>query len=132
MANIKSSIKDVLYQTTVRTATNTLISDEPETLGGGDTGFSPDELLAAALGACTCATLRMYADRKGWKELLSVEAEVTFTRDPETRLSSMVRSIRLTGDLQQEQVERLLAIANKCPVHNTLTQSVAIQTELIK
>lgn len=132
MATIQASIKDVLYQTTVRTATNTLISDEPETLGGKDTGFSPDELLAAALGACTCATLRMYADRKGWKELLAIEAEVTFTRDPETRLSSMNRTIRLTGDLQEEQRDRLLAIANKCPVHNTLTQSVVIRTELIK
>lgn len=128
MANVHAVIGTAHYRTEIRTATNLLISDEPLAAGGEDLGFSPEELLAASLSACTSATLRMYADRKGWAELTGVQVQVTFTRGPET--SSMQRDITLEGPLSEEQRARLLAIALKCPIHQILTHPVQIETTL--
>jgi putative redox protein len=113
----------------ISTATNTLIADEPETLHGKDLGFSPAELLAASLGACTCATLRMYANRKGW-DLTDVKVEVNFERDATTKASLFTRTIEVFGQLDAEQKVRLLAIANSCFIHQTLTNPIEIKTEL--
>lgn len=129
MTEITASIGTLLYKMEVSTPTNTLIADEPESLGGQDLGFSPADLLAASLGACTCATLRMYANRKGW-ELTDVKADVTFERDFANNRSYMHRSITLTGNLDEEQRERLLAIANSCYIHKTLTSPIEIETVL--
>lgn len=128
MASIHAQIGTEHYRTTISTATHTLISDEPESQGGGALGFSPDELLAASLGACTCATLRMYADRKGWTQLTGVDATVTFNRGADRAF--MNREIVLTGDLTTEQETRLLEIANKCPVHRTLSHTIEINTTI--
>lgn len=128
MASIHAQIGTEHYRTTINTATHTLISDEPESQGGGALGFSPDELLAASLGACTCATLRMYADRKGWTQLTGVDATVTFNRGADRAF--MNREIVLTGDLTTEQEARLLEIANKCPVHRTLSHTIEINTTI--
>jgi putative redox protein len=117
------------YRTEIRTATNLLIADEPVTSGGEDLGFSPEELLAASLSACTCATLRMYADRKGWIELTGVMVDIVFTRQQD--MSSIVRNVTLEGPLSEEQRERLLTIANKCPIHQVLTHPVIIETSLV-
>jgi putative redox protein len=106
---------------------NVLIADEPEEVGGANMGFSPDELLCSALGACTAATLRMYADRKEWP-LESVEVKVAFQRESSFSSTKIVRNIKLQGDLSEDQRERLLDIANKCPVHKTLTQPIEIET----
>jgi putative redox protein len=128
MVTIKASISDQLYKTTITNGRHTLIADEPVSIGGGDLGFSPDELLAASLSACTSATLRMYADRKGWHELLAIDVEVTFNRLKDA--SSMVRIITLTGNISEEQKERLLYIANRCPIHQTLTHLISIDTSI--
>lgn len=129
MANIHAVIGTDHYRTEIRTATNLIISDEPLTSGGEDLGFSPEELLAASLSACTCATLRMYADRKGWTELTGVTVDITFARQQD--MSSIVRSITLQGPLSEEQKDRLLVIANKCPIHQVLTHPVIIETSLV-
>lgn len=130
MAHITAHIGTQLYKTEISTATNLLIADEPVSAGGEDLGFSPEELLAASLGACTGATLRMYADRKGWTEMKEVNVDVEFKRDAKENISYFTRTITLTGDLSEEQRSRLLAIANKCPMHLTLMHPIEISTSL--
>lgn len=131
MATISASIGKDHYRTSLSTPTgNELIADEPLDEGGADTGFSPPELLAASLGACTCVTLRMYADRKGWP-LEQVEAHVIFTRNQDLNASHFVREITLTGkDLTTEQQARLLQIANGCYIHRVLSNPISIETRL--
>lgn len=116
------------YQTEIRTAKNTIISDEPEDLGGENTGFSPMELLAASLGSCTAITLRMYAERKKW-DLKDVKVEVNFDRDAEKNESRISRTIELTGNLTDKQKDKLMDVAENCPIHKALTNPIKIITE---
>lgn len=109
---------------------HTLIMDEPKDVGGGDKGPSPYETMMAALGACTSMTMLMYARKKGW-ELEDVEIDLTHQKihaqDCETcetqsgKLDKITRDIRIRGNLNEEQKNRLLEIAERCPVHRTLT-----------
>lgn len=129
MTNIKASIGTELYRIELKSPTgNIVISDEPIDKGGQDKGFAPKELLAASLGACTCATVRMYADRKTWP-LESVYADVeVLEEDGQTKF---IRKVQFTGDLNEEQRTRLLAVANACPVHKILMHSIVIETTVI-
>ena len=118
-----------LYKTEIKSATHTIISDEPESNGGKDLGFEPKELLASSLAACTSITLRMYANRKGWN-LTDVKVEVTFDADSTENKFKIIRNIQLFGDLDNDQKARLLNIADKCPIHKILTNPIEITTEL--
>lgn len=130
MAKITSQIKKELYKTAIHSSSgNHLIADEPESLGGKNLGFSPTELLASSLAACTSATLRMYADRKGW-ELEEVNLEISLEINKKESRTEIHRKIELIGNLDQAQRDRMLAIANACPVHKILIGTIAIQTEL--
>lgn len=130
MALIQAQIGKDHYLTEIQTTSgNRIVADEPAASGGVDKGFSPSELLASALGACTCITLRMYADRKQWP-LEKIEAHVTFVRDLEKNESFMTRTIHLQGTLDARQRERLLEIANQCFIHKTLTHPIHISTLL--
>lgn len=132
---------DAGYRTEIVANGHALVADEPLSVGGTNTGPSPYELLSAALGACTTMTLRMYADRKGWP-LEGVEARVHHAKvhctdcgDPEnrkSRIDSFDRRLALEGPLDQDQRQRLLEIADRCPVHRTLHSDVRITTELAK
>lgn len=114
------------------------LADEPKAFGGTDRGMSPYGFLAAGLGACTSMTIRMYARRKGWP-LAHVSVDVTHDKQHATdaeaeapaKVDHFFRVIRLEGDLSAEQRQRLLDIADKCPVHRTLEQSSEIRTELV-
>ena len=116
-----------------------LVADEPESVGGGDRGPTPYGLLAAALGACTCMTLRMYSDRKKWPldsvtvklKHQKVHAEDCKTCETkEGKLDQIELEIDVKGDLDEKQKEKLLEIANKCPVHRTLHSEVMTKTHL--
>lgn len=117
------------YLTEITAGKNTILSDEPTWNGGEEKGMNPFELLASALAACTCATLRMYADRKGW-EVESIHAEVVLDREAKPGETVFTRNIRITGSITKEQQERLLFIANKCPVHQILTHNIEVSTTL--
>lgn len=129
MGKIKALIGTELYKTEIKSETNFIISDEPESSGGKDLGFAPKELLASSLAACTCITLRMYANRKGW-DLTDVKVEVTFETDSVDNKFKIMRNIQLFGNLENDQKNRLLNIADKCPIHKILTNPIEITTEL--
>jgi putative redox protein len=119
------------YGVRINTGGHTLRGDEPADHGGADTGPAPFDLLLSGLGACTAITLRMYAARKRWT-LPSVEVELRFNPNgpPAEGVSLIERRIRLQGALDGEQRERLLQIANKCPLHRVLTGEVRIASSL--
>ena len=113
---------------TIAIGPHTLTADVTPAEKGDDSGPEPHELLLAALGACTSMTVRLYATRKGWP-LEGCEVHVTIDR--EAGKATFHRKITLVGALDDEQRARLLDIAGKCPVHKTLTGTLAIETALI-
>ena len=100
-------------------------ADEERDQGGEDTGPGPHELLLAALGSCTAMTLKVYAERKGWP-LTNVVVEVDGART-DTGFAISCR-LHMEGNLDADQRQRLREIAEKCPVHKTLTGTITIQT----
>ena len=128
--NVKASIGTDHYRVVLQSGKNTIIGDEPIDKGGGDEGMNPFEILSSALGACTCATVRMYADRKEMP-LDGLNVTLTLTRDDEKNTTTITRNIELLGDLTPEEKDRLLTIANKCPVHKVLTNPINIETKII-
>jgi putative redox protein len=128
------------YRTELLANGHPLVSDEPLAVGGTNTGPTPYELLAAALGACTTMTLRMYADRKHWP-LEAAEARVRHAKvhcedcadagGRSRRIDRFTRELLVEGPLDDEQRKRLLEIADRCPVHRTLHSEVEISTKLI-
>jgi putative redox protein len=111
------------YRHDIAIRDHAVVADEPKDQGGHDDGPSPQELLAASLASCTAITMEMYAQRKGW-ELPDVEVEVSYQpaeRGCPTRFDLVVK---VPDGLPQEQVDRLMTIAAKCPVHRTLEGEV--------
>jgi putative redox protein len=124
----------------VTTGPHHLLADEPREVGGDDAGPRPHEFVLAGLGACTAMTLRMYADRKGiplkhvrvhlsHRKIKAADCPDCVTKEGE--VEEMTREITLTGDLDEPTRQRLLEIANKCPVHRTLTGEIKIRTSLV-
>ncbi len=130
MNNIAVKIGRDRYKSTVTAGNNTLIADEPASLGGTDKGMSPFELLAASLGTCTAITLRMYADRKEFA-LDGVNVVLSYVEE-KAQLVSVKREISLEGDLTDQERKRLLQLANACPVHKALANApFSIETVLV-
>ena len=116
-----------------------LVGDEPVDQGGTDAGPDPYDFLLAALGTCTSMTVSLYARRKGWPlegvkvHLMHSKIHALDCASCETRegkVDRIDRDLELMGPLSDEQRGRLLEIANKCPVHRTLTSEIEIRTRL--
>lgn len=127
---VKASLGTTKYYTEVVAGENHLITDEPVDKGGQNKGFNPFEILATSLASCTAATLRMYIDRKEWK-VEKIDVEVELENFPITKLAVFKRNISFEeSDLSEEQIKRLYTIADACPVHKMLTNTIEIQTKL--
>ena len=120
----------------IQSGTHHIYADEPAKFGGTNKGLTPYGLVSAGLGACTSMTIRMYARRKGWP-LTGVSVDITHAKEHgadaaagAAKIDHWQRSIRLTGDLTEDQRARLLEIADKCPVHRTLERASTVTTTL--
>jgi putative redox protein len=126
------------YTQQITAGQHRLVADEPRPIGD-DAGPNPYDLVLAGLGACTSMTLRMYANRKGWP-LDSVRVTLRHSRihaedcarceTTKGWIGHIDRDIELTGALDDSQRQRLLQIADQCPVHQTLTSEIDIRTSL--
>lgn len=126
---VKASLGTEKYYTKVVAGENTLITDEPVDKGGGNKGFNPFEILATSLASCTAATLRMYIDRKEWN-VEKINVEVELENFPLTKRAIFKRDISFEGaNLDDEQLKRLHAIADACPIHKILTNDIEILTK---
>ena len=128
------------YANQVYTSQHRLVADEPTSVGGTDRGPNPYEFLLAALGTCTAMTLRMYADRKEWPlegVKVRLHHEKIHAKDcadcvtEKGKIDRIPRVLEILGPLSEDQRQRLLEIADRCPVHRTLTSETVIETVLL-
>lgn len=128
------------FTTQIKAGKHYLTGDEPENYGGNDFGPTPYDFVSAGLASCTAITIKMYADRKKWKidevnvhiEQSKIHAEdCAACEDSDTsKIDRFTRIIEVTGELDKSRKDKLLEIANKCPVHRTLLSDVIVETKL--
>lgn len=134
--------KDEAFKTTLTAGKHELISDEPENVEGGqNSGPDPYDYLLMSLGSCTLMTIKMYAGRKGW-EIDDMYLELRHNKrhaedcaeceDPKSKIDHIEKELIIKGDLSQEQLDKLLDISKKCPVHKTLEGDITIASSLSK
>ncbi|WP_445382521.1 bifunctional alpha/beta hydrolase/OsmC family protein [Robiginitalea sp. IMCC43444] len=127
------------FTTDMKLGKHYMLADEPRDFGGNDYGPSPYELVSAGLAACTAMTLQMYARRKKW-ELQHVEVHISYSKKhaedckacetKDSKIDTFERTVKLVGDLDDSQINKLLEIADKCPVHRTLHNEIQVKTRL--
>ncbi|MBL4650627.1 MAG: OsmC family protein [Aureispira sp.] len=127
------------FTSDIKTHDHYFKADEPVEFGGNNEGPSPYDLLLSSLGACTAMTLKMYASRKEWP-LEKVVVELSHSKNyhedcvscekTSSKVDIIERRIHIEGALDEKQIERLMKIADKCPVHKTLTSETIIKTSL--
>ena len=108
---------------------HSIVADEPEDEGGEDAGPTPQELLAASLASCSAVTMEMYAQRKGW-EIGDVVVDVDYEPSQRGSPTRFAMQVQLPKELPEEQRERLMQIAAKCPVHRTLEGEVMFEEKV--
>jgi putative redox protein len=128
------------FTTEILAGKHYLKADEPITAGGQNFGPTPYDLLLASLGACTAMTLRMYADRKKW-DVEEIDVHLNYSKtyaldsenfnNKDAIIDKIDRCIEIRGSLDQKQLNRMLEIADKCPVHKTLHGDIRVSTELL-
>ena len=132
VSTVRVNTTDTAFRVTIKAdAVHAWAADEPTAMGGGDTARSPTQLLLSSLGSCTAITLQMYAGRKQWP-LTAVEVvlQLNPAGKPAAGNTEITRKIKLTGALNDEQRERLLQIANACPIHKVLSGAIQIESAL--
>ncbi|MCX2720275.1 bifunctional alpha/beta hydrolase/OsmC family protein [Lentiprolixibacter aurantiacus] len=137
---VASLDNDSGFTTDMKIGNHYFTADEPVDFGGNDFGPSPYEFVSAGLSACTVMTLQMYARRKGW-DLQNVEVHTSYSKthaedcancdSDRAKIDTFHREIRLSGELDEKQKQRLLEIADRCPVHRTLHSETQVITELL-
>ena len=125
--DIVAIIGEQKYYVEVIWRNGTLIMDEPESIGGQDLGTDPYTTLLASLAGCTLSTLRMYISRKGW-EIPEIKVTLNMNQEQNPILTTIKREITFPDSLDNEIKERLLTIANKCPVSKILENQIIINT----
>ena len=128
------------FTTAMKVGNHYMSADEPVSFGGNDFGPSPYEFVSAGLSACTVMTVQMYVRRKGWP-LKNIEVHTSYGKShaedcedcesDSAKIDTFNREIKLTGDLDEKQITRILQIADKCPVHKTLHSETQVLTKLI-
>ncbi len=132
LAKVTAIIKEQDYLTNISTGDKHILADEPASLGGGDKGFTPYDLLASSLASCSVITLRMYSKQKQW-EVGHISAEVILQTDPQSNKVTFLRQIHFeNATLEDKQYDRLLNVAQKCPVHKLLSGQIEIITSISK
>lgn len=132
--------EDENFTTTLTAGNHELIADEPTSVKGGkDEGPDPYDYLLMSLGSCTVMTVKMYANRKGW-ELGNVYMELRHNKrhdedcenceDEKSRIDVIEKEVIVEGDLTDEQLDRILDISKKCPVHRTLLGDIKIESSI--
>jgi len=122
-----ATITDEVYRTELRSRSHNLIADEPTDEGGKDLGPRPGDFLRMSLASCTAITLRMYANRKNF-DVRKIEVSVA-TEEAEGK-TILHTDIKISGNLDQTQHDRMLQIAKRCPVHKVLANPIEIMTKL--
>ena len=127
------------FTTDIEASGHKFVADEPIEVGGDDEGPSPYDILVSALGACTGMTINLYAKRKGFpltNVIVYLKHNKVYIEDcldcenSKSKIDVIDRTITLEGNLSEDQKTRLLEIADKCPVHKTLTSGFKINTSL--
>ncbi len=128
--NIEGKIGTQKYLCTIFWRNGQLVMDEPENVGGQDLGPDPFSTFLASLAGCTLSTLRMYIDRKEWN-IPEIKISLNLYQETNAQLeTTIVRAISFSGDVSDEQKERLLVIAEKCPISKLLKGKITINTSL--
>lgn len=120
------------FQQNITAGKHAFLADEPEDMGGKDTGPAPFDFVMAGLGACTSMTIRMYADLKKIP-LTGVKVNLHYSKREldGKKIDHIEREIALSGDLSETDREKLLIIANKCPVHKALEGNLKVDSRLV-
>jgi len=130
---------DTNYKTSLSAGNHEIFADEPEEMGGGNSGPDPYDLLLMSLGSCTAITLRMYAERKKWPvEDIYVElrhfkdhaADCEDCDEKSAKIDKIEKEIIVKGDLDSEQLDKLLEISHKCPVNKTLKGDIEMDSTI--
>ena len=128
--NVEGSIGTQKYLCTISWRNGTLLMDEPENVGGQNIGPDPFSTFLASLAGCTLSTLRMYIDRKGWDiPEINISLNLSQELNPELK-TNISRDITFPTSISDEQKERLLLIAEKCPISKILKNQIIINTTI--
>ena len=124
----KASIPPQNYNTTIHTARHEFLADEDKETGGQDSGPAPREMLLGSLAACTAITLKMYIQHKQWS-IQDVDVHVELIEGPDKKTDPIIkRTLKFKAGVETEQMERLVKVANSCPVHKLLSASLVVET----
>ena len=128
--NVEGKIGTQKYLCTISWRNGKLLMDEPKSVGGRDLGLDPFSTFLASLAGCTLSTLRMYIDRKGW-DISEINISLNLAQEMNPELETTIaRTVTFSGNVTSEQKERLLIIADKCPISKLLKGNITINTTL--